>query len=43
MATTKPFGGDCEYPDFDACVEDNKGKDDPEAYCAALMEATEDS
>lgn len=36
-----PFGGDCEYPDFDACVADNEDKDDPEAYCAVLQEETE--
>lgn len=36
-----PFGPDCEYPDFDACVRANQGKDNPDGYCASLMEATE--
>ena len=31
----KPFAG---YEDFDDCVEQNQDKDDPEAYCAAIME-----
>jgi len=43
MAVIKPFGSDCEYPDFDACIADNQDKDDPDAYCATLQEATEDS
>ena len=30
---TKPFG---KYADFAACVRSNKGKRDPEAYCADL-------
>lgn len=36
--TTKPFGG---YDDFDTCVEQNSDKDNPEAYCAAIMQAAE--
>lgn len=36
-----PFGAECEYPDFDACVLANGDKQDPEAYCAELMRATE--
>lgn len=36
-----PFGESCEYQNFAACVHANSGKDDPEAYCAALMRATE--
>jgi hypothetical protein len=38
-----PFGPDCEYEDIDACVAANGDKDDPEAYCATLMEETEES
>ena len=34
----KPFAG---YKDFDACVNANSDKDDPKAYCAAIMQATE--
>lgn len=37
-----PFGYNCEFPDFDACVAANQDKDNPEAYCAALMEETEE-
>jgi hypothetical protein len=37
-----PFGHDCEYPDFDACLAANQDKDDPEAYCGALMRDTEE-
>lgn len=37
-----PFGGDCEYADFDACVKANKDKDDPKAYCATLQDKTEE-
>jgi hypothetical protein len=36
-----PFGNDCEYADFDACVAANGDKDDPDAYCAQLMQETE--
>lgn len=38
-----PFGDDCQYADFDACVAANQDKDDPSGYCAALMKATEDA
>jgi len=37
-----PFGSDCEYKDFDACVAANSDKDNPEGYCATLMDATEE-
>lgn len=37
-----PFGGDCEYADFPACVRANQDKDDPEGYCAELMRQTEE-
>ncbi|MFW6034066.1 MAG: HK97 family phage prohead protease [bacterium] len=37
-----PFGHDCEYATFDECVADNADKEDPEAFCAALEEATKD-
>jgi len=43
MVEIKPFGSDCQYPDFNACVDANADKDDPEGYCAALQDATEDS
>jgi len=33
-----PFG---KYADFDACVKANRDKDDPQAYCAALMRMIE--
>jgi hypothetical protein len=33
-----PFG---EYEDFDSCVASNSGKDDPEAYCAAIKREIE--
>lgn len=36
-----PFGGDCEYRDFQDCVNKNRDKDDPEAYCATIQRATE--
>ena len=35
----KPFAG---FKDFAACVTDNKDKDDPQAYCAALERETGD-
>ena len=38
-----PFGTNCEYPDFAACVSANQDKDNPDAYCAALMRDTEDA
>ena len=37
-----PFGANCEYADFDACVLANKDKDDPQGYCATLMRETEE-
>lgn len=38
-----PFGTNCEYPDFAACVSANQDKEDPDAYCATLMRETEDA
>ena len=38
-----PFGGSCEFADFDACVAANQDKASPDGYCAALMAATEAS
>lgn len=35
-----PFG---EYEDFDDCVNKNRDKDDPKAYCAAIKAKIEDS
>lgn len=35
---TKPFAG---YADFADCVAQNQDADDPEAYCAAIMEQAE--
>lgn len=37
-----PFGPDCEYDDFAACLRANADKDDPEAYCGKLQADTED-
>jgi len=37
-----PFGNECEFDSFDACVEANAGKDDAKAYCAELMRSTEE-
>ena len=37
-----PFGGNCEYADFDACVKANAKKDNAKAYCAELMRRTEE-
>ena len=38
-----PFGRNCEFPDFDACVVKMTGEvDDPQAFCGALMRDTED-
>lgn len=34
-----PFAG---YKDFDDCVEKNKDKKDPEAYCATIMRKVEE-
>lgn len=36
-----PFGNDCEFENFDACVAANQDKENPEAFCAALQEETE--
>ena len=36
-----PFGPNNEYADMAACIAANSGKDDPAAYCAAIMRATE--
>ena len=33
-----PFAG---YKDFDDCVRRNRDKDDPKAYCARIMQRTE--
>ena len=38
-----PFGSNCEYENFDACVMANSDKDNPEAYCSTLMERTEEA
>ncbi len=38
-----PFGGSCEFANFDACVEANQDKDNPGGYCSALMASTEES
>lgn len=37
---SKPFG---EYDNFQDCVDKNQDKDNPEAYCAAIMQAIEGS
>lgn len=38
-----PFGHNCEYENFEACVTQMKGKvDNPEGYCASLMRETEE-
>ena len=31
------------YSSFSDCVQQNSDKDDPEAYCASVKRATEDS
>ena len=36
-----PFGGSCEFADFDACVAANQDKSSPSGYCSALMSETE--
>jgi ATP-dependent Clp endopeptidase proteolytic subunit ClpP len=36
-----PFGPDCEYADMEACERANSDRDDPAAYCAAIMRRTE--
>lgn len=35
---TKPFAG---YTDFQDCVDQNSDKDNPNAYCASIMQVTE--
>lgn len=37
-----PFGHDCEYATFQDCVNRNRDKDDPEAFCGALQRDTEE-
>ncbi len=37
-----PFGPDCEFEDFAACVKANQDKDSPGGWCAAVQEATEE-
>lgn len=37
-----PFGPDCEYSDFQDCVDRNRDRDDPQAYCAAIQQRTEE-
>jgi len=37
---SKPFAG---YADHDACVRDNKDKEDPDAFCAWLAEQAKDA
>lgn len=36
-----PFGNECEFEDFAACVAANQDKEDPEGFCAVLQEETE--
>ena len=36
-----PFGNECEFPDMAACIAAHGDKDDPAAFCAELMRATE--
>jgi HK97 family phage prohead protease len=38
-----PFGGSCEFADFDACVAANQDKSSPGGYCSVLMAETEAS
>lgn len=38
LTRTKPFAG---YEDFDACVKANQDKEDPDAYCASIMQRVE--
>lgn len=38
-----PFGSNCEYENFEACVMANSDKDNPEAYCSTLMDRTEEA
>jgi len=37
-----PFGPSCEYSDFQECVDRNRDRDDPDAYCAAIQKRTEE-
>jgi ATP-dependent protease ClpP protease subunit len=36
-----PFGPNCEYANFDACVRANQDKEDPAGYCAVVQKETE--
>lgn len=36
-----PFGPNCEYSDFEACVRANSDKHNAAGYCATLMRDTE--
>src|SRR6266508_4173555 len=36
-----PFGPDCEYSSMEDCERANADRDDPAAYCAAIMHRTE--
>jgi len=38
-----PFGDECQFPDMAACIAAHAEKDDPSAYCAALMRDTEEA
>ncbi len=38
-----PFGSNCEYKNFEACVIDNQDKENPEAYCTTLEQETKES
>ena len=40
ISLKEPFAG---YVDFDDCVAKNSDKEDPKAYCAVIMRATEES
>ena len=37
-----PFGSNCEYKNFEACVIDNQDKENPEAYCTTLEQETKE-
>jgi hypothetical protein len=37
-----PFGDECQYHDFAACLRAHADKDNPDAFCAELMHRTED-
>lgn len=38
-----PFGDECQFSDFGACLRANSDKENPQAYCAELMRRTEDA